>query len=288
MAVVALAAVMVASGAASAASIRAPFKGQAEYFDVQLLNGCETLKTPVKQHVDVATGVARMDVVATASNCRSGVGHVFYSEVQEEYSPNALIPLKLANGPHSIAVHESTALQLNTTVVLGTANLTNCETYPTSYIDPSNGSFDYNFTNGFCTTQSSVDVNAIPVLFDATNDTFLFGNDAFVESIGVYNSTQVDFGCYGPGYGLFTSSGGCFSNNLTAASSAYTAAVAFTAPGVAYVNGTFVHGHSYFLWWEITADLQVEVQADPGAHASATINFGGPGLGIDLRSIGVH
>ncbi len=278
---------MTLSGAASASAAHAPFKGKAEYFNDALFNGCYTLKTPVKQHMDLKTGEARLSVLASASNCPAAVGKLFYSEVSEYYSPNALIPVKIGGGNHSLAIDSTARLALNTTVVPGAVNFTTCESSLYSYIDPSNGSFDYNYTVGYCVVQASIDVNAIPILYDATNNTLLYGSDALLEAIGVYNATQVDYGCFGPGYGFYPSTGGCFTNNYTSSSLSTTASVAYSGASTVYINGTFVRSHSYDLFWEIAAQLDVEVSADPGAHAYASIDFGGPGYGIDLKSITV-
>lgn len=285
--------IMMLAGGAAATTLHAPYSGKVDKLFGEFYNGCYTLKYPVKAKMSLTTGLAVAEGATTAKICSGGAGQVYYSEAELEAGDATLLHLHLGNGPHSIAVTSAENFAM-TTNLSAVPNYAKCPGYTYSFVNATNGSYDYNSTFGFCDSIAESEVLAEPILFDLTNGTQIaptvYNVDNVTEDIV---EAEVDWVCYGPGYAVGTA--GChnynvtFYDNITQSGIGPSAAITqgFSGITTSYINGTFNKHHTYELLWQVIGVADVDVSEMPGASGSATFDYGSSGHGVSLKSITV-
>lgn len=288
-----IALMMALSSVAAATTIVAPYHGKIEQFGGTTFNGCFSLKNPVKSHLSLKTGIANFKAAGSAKNCPGPLGKTFWSGADITGSTNALIHLKIGGGPHSVGVSALAKGKIAASIVPSPPSGV-CPATVYSYVNTANGSYDYNQSFGECFVEAEAQMFAEPLLYDATNATWLYPTTIPVYNLTlVENFTLIDWICYGPGYNYtpacknYNSSSSFAETETGVVAGSLALSENVSASGTSYFNSTFVGTHSYYLVWETEGVIVTETFLAPGASAAASVDYGSPGYGIDLSSISI-
>lgn len=163
------------------------------------------------------------------------------------------------------------------------------ETHYYQHIDPSNGSYDYNWTAGGCWTDAAALFAIYPMYVqDVTNGSVVWvsgerGGNLY-DSIEAYET--IDYGCYGPGY---TGSVYCFNSNSTSGSGTlYGSGPVYNGTAEEWFNGTYNASHSYELYFIVRIGAGTDAFGFPHASAFASVNAASSGSSFSLTRVFVH
>ncbi|HEV2316363.1 MAG TPA: hypothetical protein VGV89_02150 [Thermoplasmata archaeon] len=267
-----VAVLMAIAPAASATKTVAPFTGKTVKATVSEQIGCGSAKATTKPSWSLTTGAFHWAANGAARTCGAPFALVVNSIGLLEQEYFSMINVAVPSGSHSVQVNYSSAWSMS-----GSISATgSCATHTYRYST-------FNYTTGFCIAESFAELFANTYIYDASNNSYIYQTSG---STGVnafnYSENYTDI------YWTCTVGGSCTSYNYTYSSASLTFGSSGSSAGsTAYINGTFVAGHHYYVISDIFGYVLAQTTGWPHASAKVTVNAGALGNGVTLNSITV-
>jgi hypothetical protein len=275
---------------AASTPIGTPLPGTSIIQNSYSVAGCAKESTSQKWSFSLKTGVGRFAASTSGSTCPGILAELGVSSISSAGGGFiSVIPVKIAGGRHNVSLGYTAAWSQSGAISSGA-----CPSHPFHYVDPTNGSYDYNGSSGYCLAEAVTYLSFYAQVFDITNRSYFAqsgGQAVYGSYFGVYNYsfaenyTDVYWICYGPGY---TGSPYCSNYNFTYTTPLVSWLTSGSAQDNVWVNATgFVASHHYALVLRGASAVTIYVVGAPHATARADLNFGTLGNGITISSVTV-
>lgn len=271
-----IAVMVLVSTSAVGATVSPPFTGKTVKFVYDEIGGCAGGSYGHRASWSLSTGSYLWAASAGAKTCAPPLPHDlggFAYQVGQFYS---FIPLTISAGVHSVAA--------NWTAKYSTAGSI---TWTGSCPGLTTRTSTYNYTTGECLIESYAQVQVYSAIYDATNQSVLTSNTGNMGyTVSAYNQTDNLTYIY---WSCTHGASSCTSMNISVGDPANSSwSLSDSTASTAWINGTFVRGHHYYLEVSILSQTGTLTFGWLRSTARASVNAGTGGNGIDLRSIYIH
>jgi hypothetical protein len=262
---------MVVASGASATTTVAPFTGKTIKSSVTVVASCAGAVTAHKGTWSLTTGMFLWAGATNAKSCGAPFP-TYYSEAELQSEFVSAIKLTVPSGAHSVAANFTAAW-------VDSGSITSTGTCPTTTYKSST----YNYTTGFCEAVAEVELFAYAEILDATNHSIIRSTSGnFGDAVAVFNYSEN----YTSIYWYCSVGGSCTGSNYSYQSPSTTFGSSGSIASSAWVNGTFVAGHHYYLVTDIVGFAFSYTYGLFGhSIAKASMNAGTLGNGVTLKSI---